>query len=244
MTVIISPWTYRNYKLCHEFVLVSSSSGEVFWSGNNIFTEGFYTPDSGLEGTNVNFNNYPMAERRKPCFRVGFDRIAKQEAFDFIKSNPKRFMILTLKKLSYVFNPKRDHMFPLYCSKKVGPLVANFTPTLVNMALFMLGMAGLILTFDLHNKKGFFLVAIVCYFVTVLTLTFYSARYIIPIIPFIILSSSNTAKYPCLIKKKLLSGTLLVRDKIVVIFWVIFLLNSVIANWTFLKHFHEQILSN
>ena len=235
MLVVISPWTYRNYKLCLKFVLVSSSSGEMFWSGNNMFSEGFYTPDSGLEGTNVNLNNYSVEERRNPCFRIEFDRIAKEEAYDFIKSNPKRFMILTLKKLSNVFNPKRDYIFPLYCSDKVGPLVANFVPTLANMVIYMLGIAGLILTFDLHSRNGFFLLAIVCYFVAVITFTIFSARYMIPIIPFIILSSSNASKNICLLKKRLLEGTLLLRDKMIVFAWVIFLVNMAISNWIFIK---------
>jgi 4-amino-4-deoxy-L-arabinose transferase-like glycosyltransferase len=229
MIVVISPWTYRNYKLCHDLVLVSASGGEVFWSGNNKFTKGFYTQDIGLEGTNVNLNNYSILERKNPCFRIKFSKIAKREALDFIKNNPGRFITLTLKKLSYIFTPKRDYIFPIYFSDKVGSFIANIVPSLVNMILYMFGIAGLILSFDVNNQRGFFILAIVCYFLVVTTLTFYCARFMFPIIPFIILASSNCARKLIKFRYRWHNAKFGAKEKMVTCAWILFLVNASIG---------------
>ena len=43
MLVAISPWTYRNFRVYHRFVLISTNGGSVFYRANNPLANGQYT---------------------------------------------------------------------------------------------------------------------------------------------------------------------------------------------------------
>lgn len=77
MVVILAPWTIRNYKIHHNFVLVSTIGGLAFWGGNNpqAVDGGWFdviTPEE--------FKNLSEVEQSKRFYQMGFS---------FIRENPK-----------------------------------------------------------------------------------------------------------------------------------------------------------
>jgi hypothetical protein len=76
MLVAIVPWSLRNTEAFGEFVLISTNGGANLWMGNSPGTKGEYRP---LPGNPAHLNE------------AEFDRLLKQEAIDFIRSDPLAF---------------------------------------------------------------------------------------------------------------------------------------------------------
>lgn len=83
MCACIAPWTVRNYRVCGEFVLISTSSGTNFWMGNNLRTQGGYM-DPGPDGR---FGG-----------EAARSRVLRAEAWDYIRSDPLAFLTRSLVK--------------------------------------------------------------------------------------------------------------------------------------------------
>ncbi|NYZ64717.1 glycosyltransferase family 39 protein [Endozoicomonas sp. SM1973] len=83
--LIISPWTYRNYNIFNEFVLVSTNGGSNFYRANNELATGGYTDQGKIVITNLS--------------EVEEGKAYKQLAIDWITSNPADFLLLMGRKL-------------------------------------------------------------------------------------------------------------------------------------------------
>ncbi|MDE1463954.1 ArnT family glycosyltransferase [Spartinivicinus poritis] len=83
--LIISPWTYRNYNIFNEFVLVSTNGGSNFYRANNELATGGYTDQGKIVVTDLS--------------EVEEGKAYKQLAIDWIASNPADFLLLMGRKL-------------------------------------------------------------------------------------------------------------------------------------------------
>jgi hypothetical protein len=81
---VISVWSYRNYQIFGEFVLVSTNGGLTLLTGNNPSARGDYTSDDPL------VTSIP----RSVATQVEVDKEAKYRAIEWIKENPGRFLAL------------------------------------------------------------------------------------------------------------------------------------------------------
>jgi 4-amino-4-deoxy-L-arabinose transferase-like glycosyltransferase len=94
MTLVVAPWTYRNYLVFDAFVPVSTNGGWTLLTGNNPEADGGYSPDiekrTKAMNKDINFD---------PADQVAMDRLASERAQDWIKENPVRFLLLLPKKL-------------------------------------------------------------------------------------------------------------------------------------------------
>ncbi len=87
--LVITPWMLRNY---HQFgaPMLSSNGGRNLWLGNN--------PESTINtGSNIEMPE-ELAFRIANASEVEADRIYTDEAKQFIRTHPKSFILLTLKK--------------------------------------------------------------------------------------------------------------------------------------------------
>jgi 4-amino-4-deoxy-L-arabinose transferase-like glycosyltransferase len=83
MTLVISPWTLRNYRMLGEFVVVTNTAGWVLYVGNNTqATGGYVSVGEDLAGLD----------------EVSANRIALERARQWITENPLRFILLSFKK--------------------------------------------------------------------------------------------------------------------------------------------------
>jgi hypothetical protein len=82
--VVVFPWSYRNYQVFGEWVLVSTNGGLTLLTGNNPSARGDYTQDDPLVTTIT----------RSVTNQTEVDKEAKRRAVQWIKDNPSRFVAL------------------------------------------------------------------------------------------------------------------------------------------------------
>jgi 4-amino-4-deoxy-L-arabinose transferase-like glycosyltransferase len=84
MLLVILPWTYRNYRVLHTPVLVTSCGGDVFYRANNPLATGGW-----IKNGERSLKQYDELTRSK----LGY-----QWAEEWIRANPDKFLLLSLKK--------------------------------------------------------------------------------------------------------------------------------------------------
>ncbi len=84
MAVTIAPWTIRNVRTFDTFVLISTNGGANLWMGNNPDTDGGYMP---------------LPDRVDGLSEIDREEVLKQEAIDYIRSDPAAFATRTIVKL-------------------------------------------------------------------------------------------------------------------------------------------------
>jgi 4-amino-4-deoxy-L-arabinose transferase-like glycosyltransferase len=84
MLVVILPWSFRNYRVLHTPVLVSSSGGDVFYRANNPLATGGWIKDGERP-----LRDYDELTR---------SRLGYQWGKEWIRENPDDFLLLSLKK--------------------------------------------------------------------------------------------------------------------------------------------------
>jgi hypothetical protein len=83
--VVLTPWGFRNQQHFQRFELISQNGGSNLWMGNNPASRGTYMPvpaDVELLGVEQG------------------ERVLKQRAIEFIKENPARYLILCLRRVA------------------------------------------------------------------------------------------------------------------------------------------------
>jgi len=101
IVLLITPWTLRNYKVYHQFLLLNSNSGYALYASNN--------PNLGTDWRNE-VVVVPVPDELIGQNEAELDRALTQRGIDFIISNPTRYLLLTLNKtLEYFrFWPSTD----------------------------------------------------------------------------------------------------------------------------------------
>ncbi len=93
--IVVGPWTYRNYKLYHEFIPVVTHPWHEIWRGNNIFALGgarnahgkYLWLDENNDYTVANrLDSLPMNQR----YELAVDSIFKDEVIHYWKEYPYR----------------------------------------------------------------------------------------------------------------------------------------------------------
>lgn len=109
--IILSPWLIRNY-LIHKQLVISTSSGELFWRGNNRYATGTLydknkTPILNLWPKDFKARISSMSELEQKTF-------FEQEGWRFIRDNPADAAWLDLKKIYYFwwFSPQSGIIYP------------------------------------------------------------------------------------------------------------------------------------
>jgi 4-amino-4-deoxy-L-arabinose transferase-like glycosyltransferase len=101
-TVVVAPWTVRNYRTYGRFVLVASEGGVTFWTGNHPLArgEGDLAANPDLKRAELEFRRaHPglTAEELEPLYY--------RDAIDHITSNPVWWMGLLARKVFYTVVP-------------------------------------------------------------------------------------------------------------------------------------------
>lgn len=97
----VVPWTARNWAVLGAFVPVSLSSGHTMYLGNNPAATG----GTGGEWTIRDGGGYPPEEQVGPLFTLEADRKLSAMAVDYIRTHPRRFAVLAMKKLWNMWRP-------------------------------------------------------------------------------------------------------------------------------------------
>src|ERR1035438_1300953 len=81
VAMTILPWTYRNYRLFHKVVLITTNGGANFWAGAHMHLEGGSLADLGYSQHQA-LRDVPEPERERHYYRL---------AFAIIDHSPGRF---------------------------------------------------------------------------------------------------------------------------------------------------------
>jgi 4-amino-4-deoxy-L-arabinose transferase-like glycosyltransferase len=84
MLLVILPWTYRNYRVLHTPVLITSCGGDIFYRANNPLATGGWIADGERS-----LKQYDELTR---------SRLGYQWAGEWIRANPDKFLLLSLRK--------------------------------------------------------------------------------------------------------------------------------------------------
>jgi hypothetical protein len=112
---VIAPWTYRNYRIYKEFIPISFNGGYVMYINNNDQNKGSWMPLTDVKMTYetleaIKASGYTY-EKAVTIFSTKLDKVFKQEAVKWIKSNPKKFMNLALRRVAYTFFKGPDDVY-------------------------------------------------------------------------------------------------------------------------------------
>ena len=99
--LLIAPWTIRNYQVYREFLLLNSNAGYALFASNN--------PNLGTDWNN-DLVVVPVPEDLEGQNEAQLDRALTRRGIEFIRSDPGRYLLLTLDKtLEYFwFWPSSD----------------------------------------------------------------------------------------------------------------------------------------
>ena len=133
-TVVITPWTLRNYHIHKKFVFITTNSAELFWRGNNPLATG-----TGLTKDMKTMPELAPKEFLNTLYslnEIGQYDFFYSETIKFIKSNPAHFVKMILKKIYYFwwFSPQTGLLYP-----KVWMQVYTLYYTFI-FALFWVGI--------------------------------------------------------------------------------------------------------
>ncbi len=169
--ILVSPYLIRNY-IIFGSISIAKAEGYDLWKGNNPYT--------GVEG-NININLELNQDLKKKIesleassdYDLKVDKLYKDQAIEFIKEDPSRYLILYFKKfLSFAFiNLSSD--YPSYYN------ILHIFPKI------FLALGTVIGFFYLKRKDDFFLFCLIYYLVTLSIFSFFFIlpRYSVSLLP-------------------------------------------------------------
>jgi hypothetical protein len=96
--LILSPWLIRNYEAFGRFVFIRNDFGLQFRLGNGPYADGMLMPY-----LQPNLNNLELAKFQR-MGELAYAAECKRIAFDWIRANPERFAVISLKRFFYFWN--------------------------------------------------------------------------------------------------------------------------------------------
>ncbi|UCD57496.1 MAG: glycosyltransferase family 39 protein, partial [Candidatus Hydrogenedentota bacterium] len=148
----LSPWTIRNYVVFKSFVPIDTSFGENFWVGNNERATGSLAATTGesigwpTEDLKIQMEGMNEAEKSHFLTRV---------ALDFIRKNPRDFLILRLKAFFYFWFTYNFLSYPPVFYLEFDRILfefSNYYLVFFNLLLFVGAYAAII------RKRNIFLI--------------------------------------------------------------------------------------
>lgn len=171
--LMIAPWTYRNYKVYHYFILTTSAGGYNLWVGNHHGASG-ELDDATPEMKDYLVNKGAVATEEK----------GKAEFFNFIKTYPGEYLKLLLVKISKYFSIIRPTGWWDHLRGTIWLPITLGWSALFSALLFIFGLSGFWLAFKLEKN---YLVRLIQLFLILtpvgIILTIVGTRYRSPIYP-------------------------------------------------------------
>jgi 4-amino-4-deoxy-L-arabinose transferase-like glycosyltransferase len=165
---VLSPWIIRNYEVFHRFVFLRDDFGLQIRLGNGPYADGMLMPY-----LQPNLNKLELQKFLREG-ELAYAESCKRQAFDWIRSNPGRFAMISLKRFFYYWNgvPRE--------TSSVAPLDFRTSAFLATSALAIWGAVRAVR----HKSPGAWLFAGLMIFYPVIYYFVYPhARYRHPIEP-------------------------------------------------------------
>jgi Dolichyl-phosphate-mannose-protein mannosyltransferase len=166
--LILSPWLVRNYETFGRFVFIRDDFGLQFRLGNNKLADGML-----IATLQPNLNKLEF-EKFQRMGEIGYEADCRRLAFDWIRADPSRFALISMKRFFYYWNgvPRP--------SDSVAPW--DFRSSLF-LASSVLALWGLIRALRQKRPGAWLFLGLVATYPTVYYFVFPHARYRHPIEP-------------------------------------------------------------
>jgi hypothetical protein len=111
MSIVLLPWTLRNYRELGGFVFIRSNFGLELSVSNNNFARAAMI-DNFESGFSVGHPNvdYREATKVQQLGEIAYNRAKMHEALAWIRENPVKFIKLTALRMLYSWFPKMDRL--------------------------------------------------------------------------------------------------------------------------------------
>ncbi|MFA5392869.1 MAG: glycosyltransferase family 39 protein [Candidatus Ratteibacteria bacterium] len=174
--LVMVPWTVRNYRVCHSFILTSTEGGIVCYIANN--------PHSLSEPSGYWNPGIDITEHLAGMSEVQIDHYWYREAFRFIRDNPKEYLRLCADRFTRFWR-LYPHTFsgPGEAYTKRHVIIALLTMTPIFAAFFV----GLCFSFRRWRDFLLFYLIIVVWSLPVILFFKTVLRYREAIMPYVIL---------------------------------------------------------
>ncbi len=168
--ILVAPWIVRNCQLEKNLVLITVSSGHTLYLGNNPTVNMKMTGQDWGLGLDTELPQDPLAP---PLFSVAADRFYMKKGLEFIKEDPKRFLVFMAQKSINMWRPYRTD----------SPVLAKLLIVITYVPVLLLGLYGLFGTFK--RWPDFLPIPMLMGYLTLIhAVTVSSVRYRFPIMPF------------------------------------------------------------
>jgi len=96
--LVLSPWLVRNYEVFGRFVFIRDDFGLQLRLGNNNMADGML-----IATLQPNLNKLEL-EKFQRMGEIAYEADCKRQAFDWIRSHPERFAVISIKRFFYYWN--------------------------------------------------------------------------------------------------------------------------------------------
>jgi tetratricopeptide (TPR) repeat protein len=192
----VFPITMRNYVVSNDFVLVSSNAGVNLFIGNNSRAQGVFRlpPDSGLDNKRLYLSSREVAEAATGAGRLKPSEVSAywtQRALEDILDQREAWLALMWQKFRLAWNA---YEIPNHHDKYF--IAINFSPILNKLAIGFwlvapLAVVGVLIRArrEASSARRLYLAFALTYLLSLLPF-FVTARYRLPIVPFLIVFAS------------------------------------------------------
>lgn len=188
VSVVIFPWTVRNYKIFKTVVPVSTNSGINLYIGNNPEANGTF---QWKLPPGVKWNYSPPRGYPKGYYEYQANLTGTKQAVKYIKEHPLKFVQLTIKRTWLFFGPPLNNL-----SFESPPIQAirNYANFGFYSVLFIGSFVVAPFHFRKHRRELLLVLSTILMLSIPYLITFFAERYRLPIIPVMAIISGITLR--------------------------------------------------
>jgi len=170
--IILIPWTVRNYVVYQKFIPATVNGGYNLWIGNRLGSDGEQSMPKDVSDYIVNNGAIEGSEK------------GKSEFYKFVWNHPSEFVKLCFLRAMKYFSLIRPMGFWFY-QQGLGQFIFILSSAAYSAILFVLGLAGVLLSLKGKNKFLYYLLAFTICAPIPMILTVVETRYRFQVYPFL-----------------------------------------------------------
>jgi len=171
IAIILAPWTVRNYRIYHAFIPLTVDGGRLLYVGNNPAATG------GTAGRTAHFIDQFYPNDVGDLGSLEADRIMLGRALSFMKSNPRKTILLMGRRFVNMWRPYYSD------ARRINKIIMSVS----YVPLAMLSALGAVMAFFLDWKKALLLCGLIFTEIFVHLISIAEIRYRYPVEPYLIL---------------------------------------------------------
>lgn len=179
MILTLLPWLMRNCRVYQKPFLIAANSGYNFWMGNNPWA-------TMTTGNSIRFPDYLAKKLSQAKTEAEQEKIFYEDAFQYVKKNPGKFIFLTFK--------KAVNLWQLYPTPTTGyKMMATLSKVMSVLSygpILLLAIFGLMFSWRERREYTFLFILLFVSFTIGYAFFITKARFRLPLDPYLIILAS------------------------------------------------------